>query len=419
MVVLLAGCGSEAAVVPATTTTVQDTATPPGGVHAALGTARELWEAAGLASYHYVFEDDCGECDPLAAMPRQVVVWGDDQYDPGRRSPSVEEMFDEIEQALDAGKTVSATFDRELGHPIDVAIDMESRPADGGTHWMVRDLKPGLPGDDVSLSMVEQAERLWMANGPSGYEYTLTVFCGCPLEGSVVTRVENGRVVGYDVLYDDSSNGSITPLAIDDMFRDLADLMSSEDGIVEGGIRFAGSARFHPELGYPIWVGLDIEVLADDPVLSDLPSRLVVAMSDLHVADFEVPGTLVAERAALQEARIRWDEARIGDYSYELAIHAMATADFTGPFLVVVEGGTVTSVTRAGEPVEPGKVAAYSVEEMFDLIDRYLSEGIKSSVLYHDGLGHPVFVQLDLDAIAVDGGLAFSVHQLRALGSSG
>ncbi len=412
LTVLLAGCGS--GITTASTSTPPSPAIAPGtdGTYASLETARDRWESAALGSYHYVFENDCGECGPLVAAPRQVVVWGDERYDPGQYSPSVEEIFDEIEQALDAGQSVDVTFDEELGYPIEVAIDMESRPVDGGTHWVVDDFEPGLPGDDVSTSIVAQAERLWLAARPAAYEYTLSVFCDCPLEGSVITRVEGDRVTGYDILYDESSGGSISPLAIDEMFSDLADLMASVDGVVEGGIRFDGSARFDPDLGYPIWVGLDIEVIADDPILADLPSRLVITISDLHPVDPEVSGTLSAERSALKEARTRWDLADLVNYSYELTIHAMATADFTGPFQVEVLEGAVTSVNRDGTEVAAGVVTAYTIDGLFDLIDLYLADEIESAVLYNEVSGYPVFVQLDLDAIAVDGGLVLSIDRL-------
>ena len=281
LAVLLTGCG--AGVVPASTVTTPSSSLPPiPDGYFELEAARDRWNSAALASYHYTFENDCGECSEVASAPRPVVVWGSERYDPGDLAPAVEEIFDEIEVALDAGRSVEVEFDEQLGYPIEVAIDMQERPVDGGTHWIVEDLEPGLPGDEVSSAVVAEAERLWQASRPAAYEYTLSVFCDCPLEGSVKTRVEGDRVTGSDILYDESNGGMITPLAVDAMFSALADLMASVDGVVEGEIRFTGSARFHPDLGYPIWVGLDIEVLADDPVLIGLPSRMVVTMTDLH-----------------------------------------------------------------------------------------------------------------------------------------
>ena len=179
---------------------------------------------------------------------------------------------------------------------------------------------------------------------------------------------------------------------------------------MEGGIRFSGSARFHPELGHPIWVGLNIEVLQDDPTLDGLPAELVVTMSDLPEVEVVEPTGLQTERAALMEARSRWQSTGITSYQYQLTIHAMATADYRGPFLAQIEDGKVVSLTREDGPVGEG-VVAYSIEGLFDLIDSYLADGIESAVIYNELLGYPVFVQLDLDAIAVDGGLAMSIDR--------
>ena len=411
-VLALAGCAVDA--VPGTgEPAVTSTSVVVDG-YAALDEARGKWAAVGFDSYHYEFENDCGECGPLLSAPRQVVVWDDDRFDPVRSSPSVEQMFDEIEAALDEGLSTDVVYDEELGYPIEVDIDKESRPVDGGIRWLVHTFEPGLPGDDVSLSDISAAEQLWKEKRPDAYEYTLTVWCDCPLDGSVVTRIEGDRIVSYDILYDESSGGSITPLAVDDMFSDLEDLMASVDGVVEGGIRFTGSARFDPLLGYPVWVGLDIEVLRDDPVLEELPTRLVVTMTDLHPIDVDRAAGQ-AELSALEEAVGHWEAFGVDTYSYQLTIHAMATADYTGPFVVEIFDGEIVSVTRDGIPVSPELAAGYRVEQIFDMIREAIAGGVEVAVLYNQVLGYPVLVQIDLDAIAVDGGLAFSLDEFEAV----
>lgn len=405
---LLGGCaaGDEVDPTPVPTAPTLD------GIRSDLEAARQRWETAGVGTYRYVFENDCAECDPRAREPHEVVVWRGAHFDPGDLAPSVEEMFAEIEAALDADQSVVATFDPDLGYPTDVGIDLESRPVDGGTHWVVHDLNRGLPGDPVSTDVVTRAEQTWLATRPEAYEYTLTVFCDCPLAGSLETRVEGTTVVGHEVLYDEASGGAVTPVSIDDMFSDLADLMASVDGVVSDGIRFEGSARFHPDLGYPTWVGLDITVLEPDADLLLLPSRLVVTITDLHAVTPEPEPAATDQLAELDEARTRWRSSGIGAYRYELTFHGMLSADFTGPFAVTVADGTVTEITRDGEPVPHGQITAYTVEELFDLVEGSLSAGVESSVTYHEVWGQPVLMALDLEAIAVDGGLVLSVTNL-------
>lgn len=395
-------------------TTSTSTATAPSldGVRSDLAAARLRWAEANVATYRYVFENDCAECDPSARTPHEVVVWAGADFDPGDLAPSVEEMFAEIEAALDADQSVVATFDPDLGYPVDVGIDLESRPVDGGTHWVVRDLSPGLPGDPVSTDVVTLAEQAWLASRPDAYEYTLTVFCDCPLAGSLRTRVEGTTVIGHEVLYDEATGGGVTPISIDSMFSDLADLMASVDGVVADGVRFEGSARFHPDLGYPTWVGLDLTVLEPDPDLALLPARLVVTITDLQAIDIEPEPLPTDQLAELDEARAVWRSSEIDAYRYELTFHGMLSADFTGPFLVTVVDGSVGKVTRDGEPAPEGQITAYTVDDLFELVERSLLAGVESSVTYHEVWGHPVLMALDLEAMAVDGGLMLSASNL-------
>jgi hypothetical protein len=410
----LAGCSASSD--PVTTTSVATTIAAPGegeAVRLALDDARQRWAQAGLATYRYTFQDDCAECDPAERAPRDVVVWEGEEFDPGAQSPSVEEMFTEIEAALDAGLTVEARFDPQSGHPTEVAIDLESRPVDGGTRWMVTELQPGLPGDEVSVAVVAEAQQAWLASRPEAYEYTLSVFCDCPFEGSLTTRIHGEKVVSHQIHYDELSGGSVTPIAIDNMFADLAELMSSVEGVIEDGIQFTGSARFHPDLGYPVWVGVDLTVLRADPIFADLPERLVMTITDLRPIEVPVPEYPTDAFAALADAEQRWQESGIRAYTYELAFHNIRNADFTGPFTVAVEDGAVVSVhDAAGTEVSPERAAGATVEEMFREIEGYLEQGLETSVTYHEVWGHPVLAMLDLDALAVDAGVAFSVSRL-------
>jgi hypothetical protein len=118
----------------APTTTIADPA-------ATLAAARGRWEASGLDTYHFVFEDDCGECMPTE--PRLVVVRDGDAENP--LDPTVDSLLETIALALGEGTSVEAIYHSELGYPTEIWIDREARAYDGGTHWLIRDLEAGLP----------------------------------------------------------------------------------------------------------------------------------------------------------------------------------------------------------------------------------------------------------------------------------
>ena len=387
--VLFASC-AEPGAAPAPGENPPETVHVPGdplpGEATELAAARSRWEANSLSDYHYVFEDDCGECQPFSG---QVVVWDGELLDPSRRSLAVEEIFDILERAAAAGQSVEAVFDQETGYPTDVWIDRESRAFDGGIHWVIGGLMEGLPGDAASLAGLEAAWARWTAARPPAYEYTMAIVCDCPLDGSLWVQVVGDEIVDWRVDTDgEVSGGSISPITVDTMFSDLAQMMASDGGVVETGIRFEGSAQYDPELGYPVWVGLDIEVLDPESALSELPPRMVNVVTDFHEIDPPSEG----ETDDLAGALERWSAAGLVDYQYELTIHDIIEASFSPPYTVAVLDGQVASVSLDGRILDDLDFQVSSVDELFVRIQQWIDAGSDVEALFHAELGYPVLV---------------------------
>lgn len=363
------------------TTTTTSTLPPVDDVTAALQAARARWEASAPDTYHFTFFDDCGECMPEA--PRLITVWDGSVYDGRGQGIDIDSMFQVIESAIADGRTVEATYHPDLGFPTDLWIDQEARAYDGGTHLLISDLQSGLPGQDVALSDLESAWDLWEASRPAGYEFRTDIVCGCPFDVTTWTLVDGERIVDWVV---ERGTADVAPITIDALFADLRDLIA-EGEVVQGGARITGSATYDPVLGYPIWVGLDIEVFDPDSELGALPPRLVFTVRDF--AEREGDGT------ELETAMRRWSEVGPADYSYELTIHDVEEGSFSDPHLVVVTGGVLESVTLNGEDIHPDNVPAYSIDELFGLIEEWRSVGFDVDLLFDERLGHPVLVSLD------------------------
>ena len=119
--------------------------TTPDVLRGDLQTARQRWEEADIATYRYTFENDCSECDPSARAPHEVVVWAGAHFDPGDVAPSVEEIFVEIEEALDTDLSVAVTSIRTSATPPTWALTgippgrrreaLGSSGSEAGTAW--------------------------------------------------------------------------------------------------------------------------------------------------------------------------------------------------------------------------------------------------------------------------------------------
>ncbi len=353
-----------------------------------LDAARERWRESGLDTYWYRLVDDCGECDPQSRLPRTVVVWSSEVTGP--RQQTVESLFDEIEAAIEQGRTVEVVYNGNLGHPVDIGIDMQDRAFDGGHHILIEDLVAGLPGDDMATAQLENARDLWESTRPEAYEFYTSIHCNCELDGTVWTRVEGERIVDWSVEFGADPETSISPITIDIMFEDLAEMVSLAEGVVEEGVRFTGSAAYDPQFGFPVWVGLNIEVLDPASELAELPPRLVFSIEDFTPVEVNGPEAL----GALEEARELWEAEGPSDYRYEMTIHDLENASFTDPFVVTVSAGAVVRVESRGQVVDDLPAPVLTVDMIFDLIARRATDGDFVDVLYDTKLGYPVFVAM-------------------------
>lgn len=370
---------------PETTAIVRPTTTAVGNSDlAALEDARARWAAAGLDTLSYVFEDDCGECMPTTA---RVVVW-EGEMASAFEALSVDEVFDEIEAAIASGRDVDVVYDETLGFPAEVWVDREARAYDGGTHWLIRDLSAGLPGDPASLDALAAARDRWQATKPPAYEYRTRIVCGCELDGTLWTTVQGDRVTNFETTVGSDTN--VSPTTIDRLLDDLEELFTT--GVAEEGVRIDGSASFDPVYGHPSWIGLDISVEDPSSELALLPPRIVFLVDGFRPIPPTVESDFGTSSTDLDAARERWSASGMIDYTYELTVHDIETATFGDPLTVTVTNGAVAEITQDGAAVDPSTVPAYSIEQLFDFIALWSQSGIEVEALYHERDGHPVVV---------------------------
>jgi hypothetical protein len=374
----------------------------PGGPAADLGAARAQWAAAGLDTYSFEFLDDCGECDQLPVQ--SAVVWDGAVMDPLRRVTSIDEAFALIESALDRGAEVDVEYHPELGYPTDLWIDQEARAYDGGTHLVFSAVEPDLPGEPASLELHQTAWDRWRAAGLESYEFSSAVICDCEYQVSMRTTVVDGLVTGFDTRTPEPTDITFSPLTIEQLFSDVEALLSGEDFPLEG-IRVTGSALYDGEYGYPVWIGLDIEVTDPEAAAeAGFPPRLVMTVSDLNPLVSDPSGEV-------EQSRARWESFALDGYTFDLVFHDIETADFSDAFMVEVIGGEVVSVVQNGYDFGPDGVEGVgTIDELFDSIASWELAGHSVDVIYDAELGYPAVVI----AVAPDGtdnSVSVSVHR--------
>ena len=390
---------------------------PPSGSETAaadLASARALWASFGTADYTYRFTNDCGECDPQTRKPKRVAVLAGRvlSVDDGSLL-TVEEIFQSIEQALTAGRQVEVTYDPETGLPVDVQIDMDMRPVDGGTHWTLEGLTGLAPVE--SAQQLLEARRLWDAQGLDDYRFLMKVACECPERGTFDVTVVGDHIVDVIRLDSASDSGTVTPATIDQTFDDLEEWFTDTENLIDEGILDV-DLRVDPVKGYPRWVKLEAAFLD-----TAAPFTVVVTMElvgPIDPGDFS-PQPDPDDLAALEQARTLWEAQRLTDYGYTLTVHCNCPQEYVGPFEVTVRETWNVSATWKGKPLEPGRAAIDTIDGVFVLIERAIQDGIDVDVTYDPQVGHPHLAIINPEAVAVDGGLAFTIENLSPLGTTG
>lgn len=121
---------------------------PDGGERAALDDARARWASSGMTAYRTEETRVCF-CAEEARGPVTIRVSGgavQRTYADGRAVaasaaplfPTVAELFEEIESALDEGAhQVDARYDPVTGAPLEVYIDRDERVIDEEVRWIL------------------------------------------------------------------------------------------------------------------------------------------------------------------------------------------------------------------------------------------------------------------------------------------
>jgi len=124
-------------------------------LQAQLDTARAKWVAAGLDTYEYRFGNHCSCPDHIVGPTIIAVEDGqvtqlrspedDAPFEPygGARYPTIDELFDDIQTALDGGRgmdAVSALYDEQWGFPTHMYIDWDPGVADEETSYTASNL---------------------------------------------------------------------------------------------------------------------------------------------------------------------------------------------------------------------------------------------------------------------------------------
>ncbi|MDH3190645.1 MAG: DUF6174 domain-containing protein, partial [Acidimicrobiia bacterium] len=378
---------------------------------AALGNARAAWQA--LAPADYTFTATCDGCtsQTVAVRSGEIVSLA------SQTQTTVDDVFEEIEAAIRGGADVQVSYDVDLGYPIAVSIDTDRDGLlDVDSRYDDLEAMPIV----TTLEELLAARQLWEALGLKDYRYLFRADCTCSEEGTFEVTVRDGRVTEERPL-DEAAQQSrqLSPGSLDAAFDDLEDWFTDSAALIDEGI-LEVDVRMDPQFGYPRWFRVVAEGLDSDGPLAERFE--IVVTTDLIGPIEKLEGSVdQGDLAELAAASSRWTAAGLTDYRYAVEYHCECPVSTSGPFEITIRNGQFWSaaVPPGGGFQDSALYDALTIDQVLDLIDRAIQDGTDVEVVYDGGTGQPLHVMIDPEAVAVDGGLAFSITPLVVLAPLG
>jgi hypothetical protein len=120
----------------------------------------------------------------------------------------------------------------------------------------------------------------------------------------------------------------------------------------------------------------------------------------------------------LEDARRTWSRQGLTSYRFNVSQLCFCGPDVRGVFHVVVERGSVTSVTDAetGAPRTPHPAVPLTVEALFDKVEEAIErDADEIDVRYDPMLGYPQEIAIDFIENAIDDEVTYVVSDLMPL----
>lgn len=128
-----------------------------------------------------------------------------------------------------------------------------------------------------------------------------------------------------------------------------------------------------------------------------------------------------AEHDVLVGARDRWAAAGMNEYDYSFSRRCFCREEYLGPYDVVVRDGSITVarlhgvdlLTIQGLDLSGYEQIIFTVDGLFDEIERALAEAASLTVEYEPDLGYPTRVAIDWMANVADDEIEYSIADLH------
>lgn len=386
---------------------------------AELNANRAKWAAAGLQTYQFRYSHSCF-CPPETVRPKNInvengavasAIYVDDggsvTLDQFADVPTINELFDQIQEILDApesyyeGYALIFEYDAALGYPKSIKLVAPVNIADGGSTQTAELLPPTDFREKLNLNRAK-----WNATGTKTYQFRYSQFCFCPTDTvrpkdiivengkiALATYVDTGRPVSYDLPADQQADAYANLPTINDLFDQIQAILDAPPSIYDG---YSLTFEYDDVLGYPTTIKL---------------------FAPSHIADGDHTQTAKLTpfkdyQTPLTANRTKWEAAGIRSYQFRYSRDCFCPPEIYRDKNIVVENGVVVSATYVddGSPVPLDFLDDLpTINDLFDQIQDFISRppswhaGYFIEYKYDDALGYPKSIVYQAPSYTADG----------------
>jgi heat shock protein HslJ len=374
--------------------------------------AKTKWESHSGQFYTIQSQRVC-ECDPEMSAQMKISVSDNviiSAFDIGsddviskeiqEQIKTVDSLFALIEKAITDSVSIEVTYNEEFGYPETAKIDLEQLAVDGGLHITLSNL-------EIKESLLALDDVTWTLKsfdsiaGPQPIIENTNISLSIDMQNMQLDGMGGCNNYSADFVLDDA-NHNMT----------ISNIISTQLACNEPGNIMQQEQRYFSILEQIQFFTFEKTTL-NMVVGGDAGLNFE---ANQNSADEPKAGHSSNDLALLQSAKTNWNSHSGQYYTIQSQRFCNCVPEMSAEMKISVLDNAILSAFDIGsDDVIPTAIREEikTVDSLFALIEKAISESVSIEVTYNEEFGYPETAKIDLEKLAVDGGLHITLSNIE------
>jgi heat shock protein HslJ len=374
--------------------------------------AKTKWDSHSGQFYTIQSQRVC-ECDPEMSAQMKISVSDNviiSAFDIGsddviskeiqEQIKTVDSLFALIEKAITDSVSIEVTYNEEFGYPETAKIDLEQLAVDGGLHITLSNL-------EIKESLLALDDVTWTLKsfdsiaGPQPIIENTNISLSIDMQNMQLNGMGGCNNYSADFVLDDA-NHNMT----------ISNIISTQLACNEPGNIMQQEQRYFSILEQIQFFTFEKTTL-NMVVGGDAGLNFE---ANQNSADEPKAGYSSNDLALLKSAKKNWNSHSGQYYTIQSQRFCNCVPEMSAEMKISVLDNAILSAFDIGsDDVIPTAIRAEikTVDSLFVLIEKAISESVSIEVTYNEEFGYPETAKIDLEKLAVDGGLHITLSNIE------